>query len=178
MLSSLNYDILISLYGLATSSEFFRVIFIFLAHWFPYLIVASVIIYESVTQVKEHEIIRVIIRTALPALIVWIIVLLIKFFFPSPRPFAGDFGIIPLVIVSDPFGSFPSAHATVFAALAGTMLANRFRVWKWYLLAAVLVAIARIATGVHWPIDVFAGLLLGLFVGFFLSKILIRGAIK
>ena len=178
MFASVNHDILIFLYTLATSSDFFRAVFIFLAEWFPYLVVASVVIYESATQVKEHEIMRVIIRTAFPSFVVWVVVFFIKLFFPSPRPFAGDLGITPLVSVTDPFGSFPSAHAAVFSALAGTMLANHFHAWKWYLLAAILIALARVATGVHFPIDVLVGTVLGLFLGFFLSKILMRGAMK
>ncbi len=173
MFASLNQDILLAFYHLGTSAPFVSDVVIFFAEWFPALVIASVVVYECYTQTNEKEITRIILRTAFPSLLVWLLVATIKFTFPSPRPFVSGLGIIPLISVSDPFGSFPSAHAAVFGALAGTMFANKFHAWKWYLLGAVLIALARVAAGVHFPIDVGVGILLGIVVGFSVSKLLL-----
>jgi undecaprenyl-diphosphatase len=61
--------------------------------------------------------------------------------------------------------SFPSGHAA--SAMAGafvtTLMLPRARVVLWSL--AALIAIARIYVGVHYPLDVAAGALIGLAVG-------------
>jgi uncharacterized membrane protein YbhN (UPF0104 family)/membrane-associated phospholipid phosphatase len=60
--------------------------------------------------------------------------------------------------------SFPSGHTTAYFALAGVLcmqptLANRYR---FALLAfGVLVGVSRIAVGIHWPMDVLGGAMIG-----------------
>ena len=170
MLESANLSILLAFYAFATTNVFFSDLAIFFAEWFPFLVIGSVVVYEVFSRDNEHEIIPSIIRTLLPALLAWFVVVLIKYAYPVGRPFTGDLGVVSLVSVDDPFGSFPSGHATAFGALAGAMLVNKFHAWKWYLLAAVIIAIARVAVGVHWPVDVIVGLGFGFFIGFFVAR--------
>ncbi|MEZ5065064.1 MAG: phosphatase PAP2 family protein [bacterium] len=60
--------------------------------------------------------------------------------------------------------SFPSSHAAnTFAA--GTFLALRFRRLAWILVLPVLVSYSRVYVGVHYPLDVLAGAVLGAGVG-------------
>jgi membrane-associated phospholipid phosphatase len=59
--------------------------------------------------------------------------------------------------------SFPSGHtATIVCALTLIMLHFRKRKWTWCLaLAALAVGVSRIVVGVHWPLDVAVGGLIG-----------------
>ena len=59
--------------------------------------------------------------------------------------------------------SFPSGHtATIVCALTLVMLHFRKRKWAWGLaLAALAVGVSRIVVGVHWPLDVAVGGLIG-----------------
>jgi undecaprenyl-diphosphatase len=60
-----------------------------------------------------------------------------------------------------PDASFPSGHAqTAFAAATYLALLYRRRAWIFLALAA-LVALSRVALGVHYPSDVIAGAFLG-----------------
>lgn len=61
--------------------------------------------------------------------------------------------------------SFPSGHAANNMAVATVLiLFYRRRGWL-YLPIALLIAYARIYTGSHWPLDVAAGILLGIIGG-------------
>lgn len=70
--------------------------------------------------------------------------------------------------------SFPSNHATN-AFAAAVILAWYFPAgaYMFYILA-VLIALSRIALGVHYPTDVVSGMMFGLFVGFLIRIFLLQ----
>jgi undecaprenyl-diphosphatase len=77
-----------------------------------------------------------------------------------PRPFlALDF--LPLLPhVAD--SSFPSDHTLVGAALVGLLVLRWPRVGVWLFAWVLLIGVARIAVGVHYPSDIGGSALLGL----------------
>lgn len=89
-----------------------------------------------------------------------IIVEIIRFFYMRPRPFVAlDF--TPLVApLSGP--AFPSSHATIFFALATVVYFTNRRLSPWFYAAAILMGIARVFAGVHWPSDIAVGALVGI----------------
>jgi undecaprenyl-diphosphatase len=94
------------------------------------------------------------------------LVFLIKRRFRRPRP-AGDWGAI--YRQTDPH-SFPSGHAARMAMLAVLAAALGPAWFGWLMLVwAPLVALARVAMGVHYLSDVVGGALLGLAAGLALA---------
>jgi undecaprenyl-diphosphatase len=68
--------------------------------------------------------------------------------------------------------SFPSGHAANNMAVA-TVLLLLFPGRGWlYLPVALLIAYSRIYTGSHWPLDVVAGMLLGIAGGWIATRLL------
>lgn len=69
--------------------------------------------------------------------------------------------------------SFPSTHATDHFAMAFFLIFLFFRRWRWILLWGILwagsISFAQVYVGVHYPIDVFCGMLYGLLVGWLMS---------
>jgi undecaprenyl-diphosphatase len=81
-----------------------------------------------------------------------------------PRPFTA---ITSARVVGGypPTLSFPSGHAALSFA-AATVLAFALPRWRalWFAIATV-IAVSRVYIGVHYPLDVVCGMLLGLAVG-------------
>jgi len=103
------------------------------------------------------------------ATLAWGIARLIKMGFPADRPFIAIDGVIPLLQPSDS-GSFPSGHATFFSGIGTALYFYHKKLGMIALLAALAIGIARIMAGVHWPMDIFAGILIGGLLGFLLPK--------
>lgn len=78
-----------------------------------------------------------------------------------PRPFAAHPGQFRALVghAADP--GFPSDHATAAFAIAVAVLTVHRRLGLAALAGAALLAVARVAIGVHYPADVLAGALLG-----------------
>jgi len=90
----------------------------------------------------------------------------IKHIIGRPRPKIMDtlgFTLGPSLVPG--FDSFPSGHATSAFAFAYTL--TSFYPWMRYPLYAyaVLVSISRVYVGAHFPSDVFAGVILGVWIG-------------
>ncbi len=84
---------------------------------------------------------------------------LIRFFYPHPRPF--DFMQVRQLI-SESGSSFPSGHASFFFAISTVVfLYNRKLGWLFFA-ASALMGVARIYVGVHWPLDILGGIVVGI----------------
>lgn len=76
-----------------------------------------------------------------------------------PRPFSSE--EVKLLFYRPSMSSFPSLPAAMaFCFAAGARLANRWLGIGLYVLA-ILFAIARVYAGVHYPLDVIAGAVIG-----------------
>lgn len=90
----------------------------------------------------------------------WLVAEGIKYLFNRARPFISDTEIAPL-IKTPSSSSFPSGHSATAAAGAISLSAIYPAFAPALLVAGLLVALSRIYLGVHYPIDVLAGLLIG-----------------
>jgi membrane-associated phospholipid phosphatase len=102
-----------------------------------------------------------------------------------PRPFtlpefADAFGVARQRLAGlDEWSSFPSDHATLFAALAtGAWFAwRRLGVLLWAY-AIVVIFMPRVYLGMHFPTDIVAGALLGIAIAWVLHVSMIRSTIS
>lgn len=101
-----------------------------------------------------------VIHAVFSCFVAWGISELIKYIFPTLRPFQAQ-DLVPLTATIPGDGAFPSSHTAVGFALAVTILKHDRKVGILYLVMAGLVGIARILAYVHYPIDIVGGAILG-----------------
>lgn len=92
------------------------------------------------------------------------VAVLLKEIIVSPRPFE----VLPSAHVLYTHGggdSLPSGHATFYMALAAALFFYHRKLFIVYALGALVIGLARIAVGVHWPFDIVIGWILGSVVG-------------
>lgn len=97
---------------------------------------------------------------------------IIRFFYNRPRPFL-VLDIQPL-FNHEATAALPSGHAAFFFALALSVFYFVDRPWGWrFIGAALLISLARVASGVHWPLDILAGVAVA-FISVWLVRYLFR----
>ncbi len=149
-------------YNLATTYPWLGSLAVFASEYLGWILVALVVI-------KFSKKLLFILTTAGSA---WLISHLIKWGWPVARPFVELSEIVPLITPGDT-GAFPSGHATFFFTLALAVYALDRRSGQWLILGATIIGLGRVMVGVHWPSDIFGGLILSLVV-FFLSLFITR----
>lgn len=101
---------------------------------------------------------------------------LIKILVQRPRP-CNNFSLARLIIKRVACGngfSFVSSHASNHFTIAGFLIAVFGKRYKWVIPAAFvwafLICFAQVYVGVHYPVDVTAGALLGWCIGTLMAK--------
>lgn len=145
----------------------------FFAQYVPYILIAGLFLYlfflPSLPFWKRFSI---LLGAAASSGIGYLIALLIRSLYPISRPFALLPDINPLVDASDTaLTSFPSLHATIFFALGTFLFFYHKRLGALYLFAALLIALSRVIAGIHWPLDILAGAVLGILGAFVVRRL-------
>lgn len=159
------------IYSLAHQNKFFDGLIVFLAGYLQYILIVLAIF---LLFLKEKDWRRRIFVGSVFALSVilsrGLITEIIRFFYHRSRPFMVL--NIPPLINHNASGSFPSGHMVIYFVLALTIFLLS-RKWAWFFVGSViLMGLARIFAGVHWPTDILGGILIALFSYFLIKKIL------
>lgn len=162
-MTSLNQKIFYALNSFAGRSDFLDSVIIFVASWLPFILVAFVLVYFIFIKRNPKRLFILSILVFVSAFITetmkWAI-------FRHPRPFAALPDVVSLINISS-LDSFPSQHATIFTALATSIFIYDRRLGIWFVVFAVLISVARVVAGVHYPLDVLTGFVIGFIVPFF-----------
>ncbi len=168
---NMNNQVFFFFYNFAYQSNFLDHIVIFFGVWFPYLVIIlaglfllfhhEVLGAESPVVVfweKKKEILSVFVTGAFA----WIIAQVLKYVIQSPRPF-DIFSQVHSVFPETGYG-FPSGHATFFMALAFSIFFLHKKAGYFFIFFALIIGVARIIAGVHFPLDILGGFVLGAIV--------------
>lgn len=130
-------------------------------------------VYQSVEHTSWKRflfLIKEMVRIITAVLVSWGISYVIKNITKLPRPFLRFPNEVIHLFDYGGFNSFPSGHATLFMALAVMISLHHKHIGYLFVFFAVLISIARVIAGIHFPIDILVGWILGGVVSLFIYK--------
>jgi len=174
----MNNTIFLFFYNLAHRSIFFDKLVIFSAVDFPYVVV----ILAGLFLLFHHEILQAenpfqvflkkkkeILLVFFSGFLAYFISVILKILLHTPRPFLALPNIQALFTESG--FAFPSGHATFFSALAFSIFFLHKKAGYVFMFFALLIGLARIIAGVHFPVDILGGFVLGAGVAYFVKNV-------
>jgi len=141
---------------------------------FLVLILIALVLYAKIS--KRDTLKKVAIITLVALLFSGAIAFVLKHVVHEPRPFM-VLDNVHLLISEDDLNSFPSGHTTSTIAVVTTLILNMKELAKKHyliidvalVLFAILIPFSRMYVGVHYPGDILAGLIIGLFGAFLIN---------
>ena len=159
--------------GLAYISPILDFIGIFLADYFQYFLIGILLVlfFWPKRNIVRN---RLMVITAAVSVVLSRLIFteIIRYFYHRSRPYLVLETVKKLIPENADFKSFPSGHAAIFFALAmGVYLYNK-KLGIWFFIGAILMGVARIFVGVHWPTDVLAGAIIGIISAIIVKRVL------
>jgi undecaprenyl-diphosphatase len=138
---------------------------LFLSYFFTYILIFLLIIFFIFFGKRKMYNFSLLF---LSGIFSWILANIFKNIFSINRPFI-DLNIAPLY--SEVGYSFPSVHMTVLTAISFIVFSLNKKIGIIFFMISIITGVSRIIIGVHYPLDILGGLILGLIVSFSLIKI-------
>lgn len=156
----MNQTLFYYLNSFAGKSVCFDDLVIFSSYYLGYWLVAGLFVFIILGKDKKREI-KMLILAAFSVFLSRIIITeIIRFFYYVPRPFVNN--SVHQLIFHEASGSFPSGHAAFFFALAMAVFFFHKRWSILFFLGALLIGIFRVIAGIHWPVDILGGAIIGI----------------
>lgn len=140
---------------------------IYFAEYFGYALILSLSLFLAVRFRKYFKMIVEAIISAILAR--FVIVELIRWIWQRPRPFVQN--NVNLLLTHNA-SAFPSGHAAFFFAVSTIVYFYNKKAGILFFIASFLICLARVFSGIHWPLDILAGAIVGVLSGWVVHKIL------
>ncbi len=176
----MDYSLFLYINNLAGKWICLDAIAIFFAKYLIYFLVAGAILFFFLVSrslgkgelLKKQERIRYLFLAGISVILSRLVITeLIRLFWHRSRPFITH--QVNLLLEHSASGSFPSGHMTFLFPLATIIYFFNKKIGIAFFVASFFVGLARIFVGVHYPLDIIGGIIIG-----FLSAILVKSIIK
>jgi len=159
-----NLSLFYLIYSLAFKYSWLDLLIVFFGEYYLYLLLAILAAILCLAYVERNKTgIKIIILAVVSGLVARFVVgEAIRYLYPHARPFLALH--IPHLL-TDYASSFPSGHIIFIFALATTLFLYSRKLSYFFFFSGLLVGLARIAGGVHYPADILGGIVLGILIG-------------
>lgn len=174
----MNDSIFYFFYNFSHRSEFFDKMIVFFADTFPYIVILLAFIF----LLKHRDVLgadkpleafkrkwKEILGVFVCSVTAWVVARVLKIFINTDRPFTALTNVQALF--NDTSFAFPSGHATFFGALALLIFFHHKKTGLVFMLFALIISVARIMAGVHFPVDILGGFAIGAVIAYFLRNV-------
>ena len=143
---------------------------IFFAEYSGYVLL--ILLFTFLFHRKKKKEYKIMIAEALFSAILarFVITNIIRFIYFRPRPFVNY--QVNLLLNHKMEGSFPSGHAAFFFALSFVVYFFEKKAGILFLTISLLMGLARIFVGIHYPSDILGGIFVGMISALLLNKYL------
>jgi undecaprenyl-diphosphatase len=157
--------LLFQLNSIAGHSALTDAIIVFTASYLPYIVVGLFVFYlYHQRRLTLNLKIQALTLSLLAAIVARFgIGSPVRFFFPRPRPFV----TLPVhQLIAESSVGFPSGHALFFFSFSTVVYVYNKSLGLFLFFLSVIICVARVAAGVHYPSDIITGAVLGTLCGF------------
>ena len=167
----MNNQIFFFFYNLAHQSQIIDNIIIFFAVYFPYLVIAlaGILLLFYLPAQAGRKFSREFFTVFISSGVAYAFFKVLKILFQVPRPFDALSGVNALYEATG--FAFPSGHATFFMALAIAIFILHKKTGYVFMFFALLIGLSRIVAGVHFPIDILGGFVLGAGISYVVASL-------
>lgn len=153
---TLNQDLFLKIFSLSSQNQLLSEVMILAADYLIFVVLGMVILSLFKKDPRNR---KAFLLNLLSLAVGFVILKIVTIFIFEPRPFLTH-PIIPLISIDDA-DSFPSDHSLVLSITTISYLFYRIR-FAWLMAVSLLwTGFARIFVGVHYPIDIIGGVILG-----------------
>ena len=154
--------------GLAYKWYWLDFVGFFIAKYSEYILVLALVLFLAFSFKKYW---RMLLEAMIAAVFTrFILVEIIRWLWFRPRPFVTN-NVNLLVEYNAREASFPSGHATFFFAISTIIYFYNKKIGALFFLSSILIVLARVFSGVHWPSDILAGAVVGIISGLTIKQV-------
>lgn len=159
--------------GLAGKSPLWDKVFIFFAEYFWYFLILLFVIwlFTDRRQSSAQKWFWFFTAFGSAGIARGVITEIIRYFYHHSRPFVEN----PVVVlIEENSHSFPSGHVIFIFALAAVAYFYNKKLGWIIGIGGLVVGLARVIAGVHWPSDILGGIIIGVLFAVFSYKVIAR----
>lgn len=154
------------------NSPLSHVVAVFLARWLIWLFIPFALLARRARRLRHA-----VYEAAWAAALAFTMSTLLAGLLGRVRPYLAVQGVEALVPPNLQAGSFPSSHTAIAVGVAAALAYADVPVGIAAFVMAILIALGRIAAGMHYPTDVLGGIVVGL-LAFAVVRAIHRGLVR